>query len=345
MNREKTMAGLNRTGASMDDGDRSVAAKGKRAKWASLVVLLAIVAALPAVIGGSYFLHVLILVFIYIVAAASFRTIAISGQFSIAHAGFMGIGAYVAGMSSRWLGWSPWITIPLGGIAALAVGLILAYPFSRLRAMYYAMGTLFFGVVIVNAIQAGGIWTGGPSGLSGIKPLFVGSRTVSYYFCMAFMVVSLAALYRFEHSRIGLTWKAIAQDHLVATSVGISESGYRVLAVAVGCFFAGCAGATFAHYNMAIALGSFGLSATLWIIMYVLIGGINNFWGPIIGTALLILVPEFFRGLKAYSPYLSAGILLVIVYTMPDGLVGLPKAIQGWILRRRGRKGAAGDAS
>ena len=88
-----------------------------------------------------------------------------------------------------------------------------------------------------------------------------------------------------------MNMKAIAQSHLVASSVGINEGGYRVLAVGVGCFFVGLAGAAYAHYNLVVSPTSFDLTATLWLVMYVLIGGISSFAGPIVGTAILVAHP------------------------------------------------------
>jgi branched-chain amino acid transport system permease protein len=165
--------------------------------------------------------------------------------------------------------------------------------------------------------------------------MIVGSRLPYYYFFLGLALVSIIALYRFEFSRIGTNLKAIAQSHLVASSVGINEGWYRILAVGVGCFFVGLVGATYAHYNLVLSPTSFDLSATLWIVMYVLIGGINSFAGPIIGTAILVLIPEFFRGLKIFSPYISAGILLMVVYLMPQGLVGLPQLMRSWYRARK----------
>jgi branched-chain amino acid transport system permease protein len=187
-------------------------------------------------------------------------------------------------------------------------------------------------------ISAGGVWTGGYSGLTGIRPMFVGSRLSYYYFFFGLALASIVALYRFEFSRIGTNLKAIAQSHLVASSVGINEGWYRILAVGIGCFFVGLVGAAYAHYNLVLSPTSFDLSATLWIVMYVLIGGINSFTGPIIGTGILVLIPEFFRGLKIYSPYISAGILLIVVYFMPQGLVGLPQVVRSWYRGRRPRE-------
>jgi branched-chain amino acid transport system permease protein len=215
------------------------------------------------------------------------------------------------------------------------IGMFFGQPFSRLRALYYAMGSLFFGVGITQIISAGGVWTGGYSGLIGIQPMFVGSRVPYYYFFLGLAVVSVLAIYRFEFSRIGMNLKAIAQSHLVASSVGINEGWYRVLAVGVGCFFVGLVGAAYAHYNLVLSPTSFDLSATLWLVMYVLIGGINSFAGPIIGAAILVLIPEFFRSLKMYSPYITAGILLIVVYLMPGGLASLPQVVRSWYIRRR----------
>jgi branched-chain amino acid transport system permease protein len=286
-----------------------------------------------------YTLHILTLSFIYIIASLSLRTIAISGQFPLAHGAFMGIGAYLSGMASKWLGWSPWLAIPMAALAASGIGMLFGYPFSRLRALYYAMGSLFFGVGVVQIISAGGMWTGGYSGLTGIPPSFIGSRIPYYYFFLGLALVSTIALYRFEFSRIGMNLKAIAQSHLVASSVGINEGGYRVLAVGIGCFFVGLVGAAYAHYNLVLSPTSFDLSATLWIVMYVLIGGVGHFAGPIIGTAILVLIPEFFRSLKMYSPFISAGILIIVVYMMPGGLASLAQTLKlRTAVRRKGGK-------
>jgi branched-chain amino acid transport system permease protein len=181
-------------------------------------------------------------------------------------------------------------------------------------------------------------WTGGRPGLTGIPALFPDNRILFYYLCLALVVLSLLALCRFEHSRIGITLKAIAQSYSVAGSVGINELFYRILAVAVGCFFAGLAGATYAHYNTVLSYTSFNLGATLWIVIYVLVGGIGSFAGPIVGTVLLVVVPEIFRELKAFVPYVSAGILLLVVYLMPQGLVSLPRLIRSRLAERQRRQ-------
>jgi branched-chain amino acid transport system permease protein len=323
-------------------------AKTRRRRWAgpsAVGVVIIVLALLPLALSGSYYLHITILAMVYVVVSSSFRAISISGQFNIAQGAYMGIGAYAAALPSVWLHWPPYVTLPLGAVAATIVGTLLAYPFARLRTIYYAMGTLFLGYVVINLFTVGGKWTGSNSGLAGVHPIFT-NRTYYYYMFLGLMLFSLICLYRFEFSRMGVTLKAVAQSHQVAASVGISERRSRMLAVAFGCFFTGLVGAGYAHYQMVASQSSFGLSATLWIIMYVLVGGINSFWGPTIGVFILMFIPEFFRDLKGWLPYVSAGILLLIAFTLPEGVVGIPKLIRARVFARAAaKKEVSGDAS
>ena len=307
--------------------------------YLAIIILLGVI---PLFLDSPYVLHVLILVFIYIVATVSLRAITISGQYPLAHAAFMGIGAYVSAVISKNLGWSLWLTIPLGGVMAMIVGVFIGYPFARLRAFYYAMVSMFFGLGVYNLIIVLTDWTSGAGGLVGITHLLSSNSKVPYYyFILGFMVICLLALWRFENSRIGLNLKAIAQSHLVASSVGINEVWYRVMALGVGCFFAGIAGAIYAHYNFTLSPTSFDLMAGLWLFIYALIGGLGNFNGPIIGTALLILVQYLANALKAFVPFISAAILIIVFYVMHDGLVGLPRIIMSLFSRNKpgGRRG------
>jgi branched-chain amino acid transport system permease protein len=282
---------------------------------------------LPSFMRSPYWLHILILCFFYVVASLSLRTIMISGQFSIAHGAFMGLGAYLSAILGVSWGVSPWLSIPVATLITTLIGIVICFPFARLRALYYAMGTMFFGVVVVQVINAGGKVTGGYSGLTQIPLMFSGNKTVWYYVALAFLILTAIALYRFEFCRIGVDLKAVSQSYVVAQSVGINEFFYRILAVAVGSFFVGLSGALYAHYNGMISTTSFNFTATMWILMYVLVGGLTHFSGPIVGTFILFLLPEVFRELKTYSPLIPAGLLLVVVYVLPGGLASIPGVI------------------
>jgi branched-chain amino acid transport system permease protein len=304
----------------------------KSGVWAGLLIILLMC---PLFVKSPYLIHIFNLTFIYIIVAVSFRTIMTSGQLPLSHAGFMGVGAYTSAVAAIWLDLTPWITIPFGALVAMGIGVIMGYPFARLRTVYYAMISLFFGILIISSVKAFETWTGGAAGLTGIPTLLGFSKIPYYYFFLGLTSVCLLVLHRFEFSRTGLTWKAIAQSYQVAASVGINEARYRILASAIGCLFSGLAGATYAHYNGVIGITSFSLMSTILLLIYVIIGGVGSFFGPIIGVVLLMTIPELLRGLREYVPYISAAILLIVVYLMPKGAAGLANSFISWFTEFR----------
>ena len=347
----------------------------------------------PVFFKTRTWLNSFIMIFVSLVGAVSLRTICLSGNMSFAHGAFIGVGAYFAGVLAKSLGLTLWLSIPTAAVAALLLGLITGWPFSRLRSIYFCMGSMFMGVAIVQFISSMKI-TGGANGLTGIpslskalSALFQGdgwqnlfgkigitSVQLCYYFFFLIMLFCLACLYRFEHSRIGWTLKALSQSPEVAASIGINERFYRLLSVGVGCFFAGLIGATYAHYNTALATSSYGMSLTLWLIMYMMIGGMNDFKGPVIGAILLEVIRQlptlltamsgkagatesfvaFTRWVgrySAYSPFLMAAALIIVAYLIPGGLVSIPSVIKRSLKSRKNKKalalaeGGDGDAS
>lgn len=305
---------------------------------------------LPAIIHSPYDFHILNITLIYIIAASSLRTIALSGQISIAHAAFMGIGAYISGVLAIEPGFSPWLTIPIGGVAGMLSGVLVGVLLVRVRAVYFSMVSLFSGMAIVALIGVCQKYTGGDAGLIGIPALpaihvpglapvvFAVSKVAYYYFFLLLTLFCLFFLYRVEHSRTGICWRAISQSYLVGSSVGINEGKFRVLALAVGCFFVGIAGACYAHYNMTLTPSTFGFLPSINLLIYVLVGGIGSFAGPIIGTTVLIIVPEIFRGLKQFTPFVFGGIMIVVAFFMPQGISGLIHAAWGRFDRTRREK-------
>ncbi len=319
-------------------------------KLAGLLLLLVILFLVPVIVGRRpYVLHVGVMVLLNIIMVSSLRTIFLSGQISVAHAAFVGCGAYFAGVLAKQFALAPWITIPAGAVMAMVLGVLLGIPFTRVRAIYFAMVSLFGGIFLVDLIRVARTWTGGGTGLSKIPPLaqsFVGQKVPYYYCTLALTIVCLIILWRIEHSRVGMTWKAIAQSHLVASSVGINEAFYRVLALAVGCFFAGLAGAWYAHFNMTLSPDSYGFLASIFLVMYMLVGGHKSFAGPIIGAGLLYSIPEIFRRLGTAAPLVLGVVMLIVVYLMPEGLAGLYDQLKGQLLKSREErvaKSAAGD--
>lgn len=340
----------------------------------------------PVFFKSRTWLNAFITIFVNIVGTCSLRTISLSGNMSFAHGAFIGVGAYVAGVIGKELGMSMFLTIPIGAIAAMLLGLITGWPFARLRSIYFCMGSMFMGVAIIQFISAMSI-TGGANGLRGVpsmstaltglfgeggtsflESIGIGSVQLCYYFFLIITVLLLVILYRFEHSRIGWTLKALSQSPEVAASIGINEKFYRLLSVGLGCFCAGLIGATYAHYNTTLATTSYGMSMTLWLIMYMMIGGQGNFLGPIIGAIILSLIRQattlltamsggasvsagfvaFSRWVgqySAYSPFLTAAALLAVAYFIPGGLYSIPGVIRAARARRREKKANMPDDS
>ena len=308
------------------------------------LILFVLFAALPLFLNSRSWVDLFITIVINMVCAVSLRMILLSGNLSFAQGAFIGVGAYTAGMLALNLGLPMWVTIPLGGIVAAIIGLITGWPFARLKSVYFSMGTMFMGQAIVLFISSWKL-AGGALGLNRIPSLATAlkgvAETVSlknyqaaYYVIFLLAIVSLLVMYRVEHSRIGTTLRALSQSEEVAASIGVNPTYYRLLAVGIACFFAGLMGGVQAHYLTAISYSSYSMNMTLWLIMYMMIGGSGKFIGPLVGAILISIVQgianlltsisgssnsagfiAFSRWVgenSAYTPFLTAAVLLVV---------------------------------
>lgn len=324
------------------------------------LVLLILFVGLPLVLNSRTWVDLFVTIVFNMVAAVSLRVILLSGNLSFAQGAFMGVGAYTAGMLAVHLGFPMWLSIPLGAVMAALVALLTGWPFARLRSVYFSMGTMFMGQAIMLLVSA---WkaAGGAQGLQRIPSLGSALKGVAeamgmkgyqaaYFVILLLAIVSLVVMYRFEHCRIGTTLRALAQSEEVAASIGVNPTYYRLLAVGVSCFFIGLMGGAQAHYMGTISYSSYGMNLTLWLIMYMMIGGGGKFIGPMIGAIIISIVQgianlltslsgssnsagfiAFSRWLgenSAYTPFLTAAVLLVVAYLLPGGIVGIPDTIR-----------------
>ena len=289
-------------------------------------VLLLIFLVLPIFLHTSYWIGVLIMVLYKVVGSVSLRTISLSGTLTFAHGTFIALGAYCAGILARNLGLPPVVTIIAGGLFAALVSVITGFPFVRLKGMYYSMASMFLGVTLVYVIKAMKI-TGGYHGLTRI-PKLLQNDIACYYVFLAIAVVLILILFRFEFSRIGTTLRALAQSQDVASSIGVNARFYRLLAVGMGRFCAGVAGAAYGLYSTVLSPTNYDMTFSLWLLMYMLIGGEDYFIGPIIGAIIFVLIPELGRGLSAYAPFLTGACTLIVAYLLPGGLAGIPDLIR-----------------
>jgi branched-chain amino acid transport system permease protein len=299
---------------------------------------------LPVFLSGPYHIHTLILTMINVVLASSLRLINLSGQMSLAHGGMMTIGAYTSTLLVMKLGLSSWMTLPLAGLAAALIACLAGFPFVRLKGIYFSIVTIFFSEMVVLTAQQWQSLTGGSTGIfniprpnplviPGILTLSFSSKADFYYLMLALMVISLFILYAVEHSRIGLTLRGIQQTDSLAESVGIDTVGYKVLAFSIGCFFAGVAGGYYSHYISAINPDAFSFLYTIYILVYMTVGGEKRFLGPILGAFVLTILPEVLRPLKAFVPFFFAAVLIAVIFFMPEGMAGLPERTKRAVLR------------
>ena len=298
-----------------------------------LVVVLVGLSLLVPQFGGDYYVHLLALVFTNVILAASLRPSLTCGQLNIGHSGFMSIGAYTSALLAKDLAVPFAVSLLCGALLAAVVGLVIGYPALRLRGVYFAMVTVAFVEVIRLIAQ---IWvplTRGMSGLSGIpKPSVFGmtltTKASQYYLALVLMLVVLLILYKLEHSRLGLIWKSLGLADNLAQSLGVNIARHKLLAFMLGCFFAGVAGAFYAHFIRFLFPPEFGFLMATNILVYNYVGGRGHFAGPIVGAVFLSLLSEPFRGSPYETIFYSIAMLATILF-LPGGLITLPGRLAG----------------
>src|SRR5437867_8073691 len=251
----------------------------------ALAALVALALLVPA-LGGDYYVHVFALVFTNVILAASLRPSLTCGQLNIGHSAFMSIGSYTSALLAKNLAVPFEISLLGGALLAAAVGVVIGYPALRLRGVYFAMVTVAFVEVIRLIAQ---IWvplTRGMSGLSGVpKPNLLGitltTKASQYYLALGLMLLILAILYKLERSRLGLIWRSIGMAYPLAQSLGVNIAAHKLLAFMIGCFFAGVAGAFYAHFIRFLFPPEFGFLVATNILVYNFVGGRGHFVGPI----------------------------------------------------------------
>src|SRR5438128_9406595 len=294
-------------------------------------VLLAV---LRPLIGNDYYVYLFALVFTNVILASSLRPSLICGQLNIGHSGFMSIGAYTSALLAKDLGMPFEISLLCGALLAAVVGLAIGYPALRLRGVYFAMVTVAF-VEVIRLIAA--IWvllTRGNSGLSGIpKPNLLGmtltTKASQYYLVVFLTAVTLFVLWKLERSRLGLTWKSIGMADHLAQSLGVNIAAYKHLAFMVGCFFAGVAGAYYAHFIRFLFPPEFGFLVATNILVYNFVGRRGHFIGPVVGAVFLSFLSAPFRGGAYETTFFSIAMLLTILF-LPGGIITLPGKLAGF---------------
>jgi branched-chain amino acid transport system permease protein len=301
--------------------------------------LLLLAVAVPFVVTNNYLFHLLVMAVIWGILATSLNLVlGYAGLLSLAHGAFFGLGAYTSAILVTRLDWNFWLTIPPAMAVAALFGVLLGLLTLRLEGHYFAVSTLSFGIVVSLVLEKWDDLTEGPRGISsipapspislfGFGELQFESSMAKYYLALAALVLCLLFIWRLINSPIGRALEAIRQNELLASCLGVDLVRYKLLAFSLSAAMAGLAGVLYSVYITYLNPVDAGLWNGFYAVMYIVIGGMGTFWGPLIGTVFLVTLPEFLRMFQEYR-LLLLGILLILTITfLPDGITGGAKTL------------------
>jgi branched-chain amino acid transport system permease protein len=304
---------------------------------------------------NPYYTRILMLCGISITLAVSLNLInGFTGQFSIGHAGFMAVGAYSSAyfsinygmkvaesLGGGKLGWmvALALTTIVGAIFAGIAGLAVGIPSLRLKGDYLAIVTLGFGQIIVvflNNIEA----VGGARGYSGIPIV------KSFFWIFLVAVLTIVMVYNIVNSAFGRALISIREDELAAEAMGVNTTRYKVMAFVISSAMAGAGGVLLAHFDGYLNPKSFEFIKSFEILIMIILGGLGSIVGSVIGAIVLTILPEGLRGFAEYRMVIYSLLLIILMITRPQGLLGSANAFKGIRKRlRRLTEGPSGTAS
>jgi branched-chain amino acid transport system permease protein len=289
-------------------------------KWIGVALIAIALLALPFVLAmaGTAWVRITNLAILFVLLSLGLNiVVGFAGLLDLGYIAFYAVGAYVyALLASPHFGlhlpW--WVILPIGAAVACLFGVLLGTPTLKLRGDYLAIVTLGFGEIVrifLNNLSEPFNLTNGPKGLTTIDPVrFLGvdfgntstfaglvfSEAIKYYyFLLIVLLVVIVINLRLQNSRIGRAWEAIREDELAARSMGINTRNMKLLAFAMGASFGGVAGGMFSSIQGFISPESFILTESVMVLAMVVLGGMGNIWGVILGAILLSFVPEILR--------------------------------------------------
>jgi branched-chain amino acid transport system permease protein len=288
--------------------------------WAGVVLVAAVLLVLPFALAqvGTSWVRITNFAILYVLLALGLNiVVGFAGLLDLGYIAFYAVGAYVyALLASPQFGLHLpfWAILPLGALVAAFFGVLLGAPTLKLRGDYLAIVTLGFGEIVrifLNNLSRPVNITNGPQGITGIDPFALGgfdfaspqtllglnfSGPIKYYYLLlAVMVLILALNVRLQNSRIGRAWEAVREDETAARAMGINTTHMKLLAFAMGASFGGVAGGMFSAIQGFISPESFVLVESIMVVAMVVLGGMGNIWGVLLGALLLSFVPEILR--------------------------------------------------
>jgi len=303
-----------------------------------LVLFLAITVSLllvPVITTSTYYHFILIMILLNAMLAVSLRLIMNTGEISFAHAAFMAVGAYASAILVTRASLDVWVAFPLAALVSAALAVVVGIPVLRVKGVYFFLVSFAFGMVVILIIKSWPGFLGGTWGISDVpQPPGITTTASFYYLILGFSGLTLLVMYLLDKSRFGIALKAIKGSDKLAESVGISVIKHKVAAFAIACFFAGLAGAYYAHYMQHVGPYVFDFNKSIQILMYTVIGGAFHILGPLVGAGILVTLQEVFKEFQSYSMIAFGAILVLTMLFLPDGIVSIPRRIKSLVDRR-----------
>ena len=306
-----------------------------RLGWAALV---AVGLAFPLLARNDYHLTVMSNAYIFALATVGLNLITgYTGQFNLAHSGFMAVGAYTVGILTVDHHVPFWIAFVLSGVFASILGFFVGIVSLRLKGHYFSIFTLCVGYIMFLVIEKWESLTHGTVGIIGIPlppgvgPIQFDSPRALYYMVFFFLVLGVWVMHRIVHSLLGRTFMAIRNGDALAESLGIDLMRNKLLAFMLSVFYAGMAGGLYAGFVRFLGPGLAGVENTFDMTMYMLVGGIGTLVGPLLGAIAVPWLTQYLQFLQEYRFIVFGPILVLLVIFLPHGIVG---TWMGWRARK-----------
>jgi branched-chain amino acid transport system permease protein len=310
---------------------------GRKAMYQRLLglgIFGALVMLLPLVFGEIYHLELLFLCHYYVMLACSWDLLTgFTGNVNFGHAFFIGGAGFAGALLNKHLGWGPWLTLPVGGLAAALCGMLVGSFTLRLKGPYFAAVTFCFAALLYKWIMIDHKRLGGEEGLSGLDWL-TPSPLGNYYLSAGLMVTFVAFLYLLSKSSFGLILRSIGQNEVASEGSGINTTYYKIVAFMISAFIAGVGGAMYGHAQMHVGPEMAHDALSSLVLMMAVVGGMGSIIGPIIGAYLLTLVNESLRFMGELRLLIYSSAVVIVILFAPKGLFDL---IQRSVRRIAGR--------
>lgn len=282
---------------------------------------------------SGYQLNVLVIVMIYVILAVGLQiTVGYAGQISLGHAAFAAIGGYAVALLTTQAEWGSLSSV-IAAIAMSAVaGAFLGLTSLRVRHDFLAIVTLGFGIIVqslANRLE----FTGAALGISGVtRPSVFGDPISREHFAILVCIVMLVAIvvaWGLSRSRLGLAWRAVRDDDLVAGTMGLHVWGLKLSAFSIGSAYGGLGGALLAFHLGFVGSDTFSLDMSVTVLAMIVVGGLGSLTGAVVGGVILAALPEFLREVATYRLMIYGALLVLVVVFRPTGLFGGPALVPG----------------